>query len=119
MADAAAGQEFPTILGPDAVFKGELSFDKGMRLMERGSEMPFAQRQVVTARNLTGGRWVGFIFGGLNYQIEHHLFPTMPRPNLVRAQEMVRAFCAENQLNYAEAGPIASFRQILLSLQLA
>jgi cytoskeletal protein CcmA (bactofilin family) len=35
MADAAAGQDFPTILGPDAVFKGELSFDKGMRLMGR------------------------------------------------------------------------------------
>ena len=28
-------QEFPTILGPDASFKGELSFDKGMRLMGR------------------------------------------------------------------------------------
>jgi fatty acid desaturase len=92
---------------------------KGMRLMEGGCEMPFAQRQIVTARNLTGGRWVGFIFGGLNYQIEHHLFPTMPRPNLARAQEMVRAFCAENQLGYAEAGPISSFRQIILSLQLA
>src|SRR2546423_8826501 len=35
MADAAAGQDFPTILGPDAVFKGELSFEKGMRLMGR------------------------------------------------------------------------------------
>ena len=28
-------QEFPTILGPDANFKGELTFDKGMRLMGR------------------------------------------------------------------------------------
>jgi hypothetical protein len=43
----------------------------------------------------------------------------MPRPNLAHAQEMVRAFCAENQLGYAEAGPISSFRQIILSLQLA
>jgi cytoskeletal protein CcmA (bactofilin family) len=34
MADAG-GQEFPTILGPDANFKGELSFEKGMRLMGR------------------------------------------------------------------------------------
>jgi cytoskeletal protein CcmA (bactofilin family) len=30
-----ANQEFPTILGPDASFKGELSFEKGMRLMGR------------------------------------------------------------------------------------
>ena len=92
---------------------------KGMPLMERGTEMPFARRQVLTARNLTGGRWVGFVFGGLNYQIEHHLFPTMPRPNLARAQEMVRAFCVENHLGYAEAGPISSFRQIVQGLQLA
>jgi len=32
---ADGGQEFPTILGPDASFKGELSFEKGMRLMGR------------------------------------------------------------------------------------
>ena len=32
MADAG-NQEFPTILGPDARFKGELSFEKGMRVM--------------------------------------------------------------------------------------
>jgi cytoskeletal protein CcmA (bactofilin family) len=33
MADNATNQEYPTVLGPDASFKGELSFEKGMRLM--------------------------------------------------------------------------------------
>ena len=35
MADAGQNQsqEFPTIIGPDASFKGELSFEKGLRLM--------------------------------------------------------------------------------------
>ena len=32
---AEANQEFPTVLGPDAVFKGEMSFEKGMRLQGR------------------------------------------------------------------------------------
>jgi len=32
MADGTQ-QEFPTIIGPDATFKGELTFEKGMRLM--------------------------------------------------------------------------------------
>ena len=27
------GNDFPTIIGPDASFKGELSFEKGLRLM--------------------------------------------------------------------------------------
>ena len=35
MADVTSSQEFPTILGPDANFKGELSFDKGMRVHGR------------------------------------------------------------------------------------
>jgi cytoskeletal protein CcmA (bactofilin family) len=33
MAEATGNNEFPTILGPDAVFKGEMSFEKGLRLM--------------------------------------------------------------------------------------
>jgi fatty acid desaturase len=92
---------------------------KGMPLVERETEMSFARRQVLTARNLSGGRWLGFVFGGLDHQIEHHLFPTMPRPNLARAEERVRAFCTEQQLGYAEARPIASFVQIVRSLQFA
>jgi fatty acid desaturase len=90
---------------------------KGMPLMDSDSPMPFAYRQVVTARNLSGGRCTGFLFGGLNYQIEHHLFPTMPRPNLARAQEMVRAFCRENELGYCEERPIASYRHALHHLR--
>lgn len=92
---------------------------KGMPVLGEGTEMSFARRQITTTRNLSGGRLIGFLFGGLNYQIEHHLFPTMPRPNLARAQAMVRAFCRENHLGYAEARPIASYVQALRSLQMA
>ena len=92
---------------------------KGMPVLEDGTEMSFARRQVITARNLSGGRLTGFLFGGLNYQIEHHLFPTMPRPNLARAQAMVRAFCRENHLGYAEASPVASYVQALQALRVA
>ena len=57
---------------------------KGMPVIECATEMSFAERQVITARNITGGRLISLLLGGLNYQIEHHLFPTMPRPNLPR-----------------------------------
>ncbi len=92
---------------------------KGMPILDRDSEMDFVRRQVITARNVSGGRCAGFVFGGLNYQIEHHLFPTMPRPNLARAQDMVRAFCAENHLGYCEVRPIASYRQAIRELRIA
>jgi fatty acid desaturase len=84
---------------------------KGMPVMENGSGLSFAHRQVTTARNVTGGRWTSFVLGGLNYQIEHHLFPTMPRANLSRAQALVRAYCVHSGLGYCEERPIASLRQ--------
>ena len=92
---------------------------KGMPLIDQGTEMTFARRQVVTARNITGGFWTTLVFGGLNYQIEHHLFPGMPRPNLARAQNLVRAFCAENDLGYCETGPVDSYRRAMRQLRLA
>ncbi len=90
---------------------------KGMPVIEADAEMSFARRQVITARNIAGGRFTDLILGGLNYQIEHHLFPTMPRPNLARAQSIIRAFCIESDLGYCEDSLVGSFRQILRHLR--
>ncbi len=92
---------------------------KGMPLIEEGDETTFARRQVVTARNLTGGWLTSFLFGGLNYQIEHHLFPSMPRPNLARSQALVQSFCSENGLGYCAVSPIASYRQAVRHLRIS
>jgi fatty acid desaturase len=88
-----------------------------MPLLEPGAEMSFAQRQVVTARNIRGGRLMDLLLGGLNYQIEHHLFPNMPRPNLTRAQGIVRDFCLANNFGYREDSLLGSYRQTIRSLQ--
>ena len=53
------------------------------------------------------------MLGGLNYQIEHHLFPSMPRPSLRLAQPMVREFCAETGVPYVECGLVGSYRQAI------
>ncbi len=47
--------------------------------------------------------------GGLNYQIEHHLFPSMPRPNLRKVQPLVRDYCAEHGVPYTEVGLFESY----------
>ena len=57
-----------------------------------------------------------FALGGLNYQIEHHLFPSMPRPSLRRAQPLVAAFCAERGLPYCQATLLGSYAQALRHL---
>jgi fatty acid desaturase len=90
---------------------------KAMPIIEGDAEMSFARRQVTTSRNIAGGSFTNFLLGGLNYQIEHHLFPSMPRPNLARAQDLVRAFCIEGELGYCEDSLVATFRQVIRQLQ--
>jgi fatty acid desaturase len=48
----------------------------------------------------------------LNYQIEHHLFPSMPCPLLKMAQPVVRQYCHEVNISYRESGFIESMREI-------
>ncbi len=90
---------------------------KGMVLLDRDANDAFIRRQVVTSRNITGGRLTTFLLGGLNYQIEHHLFPTMPRSNLAKSQSIVREFCQANKVPYRACNLIDSYRQTLSHLR--
>ena len=92
---------------------------KGMPVIDSATAAGFARRQVVTARNISGGRLTTFLLGGLNYQVEHHLFPSMPRPNLRRVQGLVRDFCTATELSYGEESFVESFRQIIHHLSAA
>ena len=92
---------------------------KGMPVIDSATAAGFARRQVVTARNIRGGRLTTFMLGGLNYQVEHHLFPSMPRPNLRRVQGLVRDFCTATELSYGEESFVESFRQIIQHLSAA
>lgn len=91
---------------------------KGMPVIAGDAELSFVRRQVTTSRNVVGGWTTNFLLGGLNYQIEHHLFPSMPRPNLARAQGIVRPFCLESGLDYCEESFVDSFRHALRPAQL-
>jgi fatty acid desaturase len=89
---------------------------KGMPTLTDTDQLDFLRRQVLTSRNVAGSRLVDLVLGGLNYQIEHHLFPTMPRPNLRSAQPLVRAFCAQHGLPYTEASLFGSYAQAIRHL---
>jgi fatty acid desaturase len=87
-----------------------------MQTVTEGNALDFLRKQVLTSRNVRGGRFVDFALGGLNYQIEHHLFPSMPRPNLRRAQPIVRDFCVEHGISYSQCGMLRSYSQVLRHL---
>src|SRR3954447_8957713 len=76
----------------------------------------YLRKQVLTSRNVTGGWLTDAAMGGLNYQIEHHLFPAMPTPNLRKVQPIVEAYCAEVGVPYEETGLVDSYRQALRHL---
>jgi Fatty acid desaturase len=75
---------------------------KGMPIIEPGAKLDFFTKQVRTSRNVSGGWWATWLMGGLNYQVEHHLFPNMPRPHLSKAREIVRDYCATFDVPYTE-----------------
>ncbi|WP_242909844.1 fatty acid desaturase family protein [Actinomadura terrae] len=86
---------------------------KGMAMPEPGARWGHLRRQVLTSRNVRGGAVTDWFMGGLNYQIEHHLFPSVPRCNLRRVQPLVREHCAVLGLPFAETGLVESYRLAL------
>jgi fatty acid desaturase len=89
---------------------------KGMPPLSAADDADYLRRQVLTSRNVRGHWLTDFALGGLNYQIEHHLFPSMPRGNLRHAQHIVRAFCDDHQVSYLETRVVASYAQALRHL---
>ncbi len=82
---------------------------KGMPIVPATMKLDFLRRQVLMSRNVRGGPVVDFVMGGLNYQIEHHLFPSMPRPNLRLAQPLVREHCQLHGVSYNETTLFESY----------
>jgi fatty acid desaturase len=86
---------------------------KGMPTWAGGTKHSFIERQVLSSCNVDPGRVADYLYCGLNYQIEHHLFPTMPRVNFGRALPIVRQFCKERELPYESLSALGAYRQAL------
>ena len=86
---------------------------KGMLMVGDGHDLDFLRWQVLTSRNVRGGHLTDFFYGGLNYQIEHHLFPTMPRNLLPEAVKIVEPYCKKHGISYHTTGVAEGFWEIL------
>jgi fatty acid desaturase len=103
-----AGLYFALIVAPN---------HKGMPVWAKGAQLSFLEQQVLSSRNVTAHPVWDFLYGGLNYQIEHHLFPTMPRAHYRRARDFIKPFCRAPGLDYEEQDPLASYRMVLAELR--
>jgi fatty acid desaturase len=86
---------------------------KGMAVIPKDARLDFLRRQVLTSRNVRGSRLLDVAMGGLNFQIEHHLFPSMPRPHLRRASRIVAAYCTERGVPYTSVSLLRSYAAVV------
>lgn len=89
---------------------------KGMLTIARDAHVSFLEQQVATSRNVRGGLLTDFMLVGLNYQVEHHLFPACPRNKLKRLAPFVRRVCEEQHLDYSEVSFLRTNRLIVRHL---
>ena len=86
---------------------------KGMPLVPKDAKIDFLQRQVLTSRNITPSWLKDNLMGGLNYQVEHHLFPSMSRSRLKEAQKIIKSYCAELGLPIVEMSWTQSIGEVI------
>jgi fatty acid desaturase len=89
---------------------------KGMPIQMPDDDWDWLTRQVVTSRNIRSSYLTDFLYGGLNYQIEHHLFPTMPRKALRHARPITVEYCREIGLGYYEVSVWRSYVEVITHL---
>lgn len=86
---------------------------KGMPVIAHDARLDFFSKQVRTSRNIRGGWWATWLMGGLNYQIEHHLFPSMSRMHLARARNIVIEYCDKLEVPYTETSLLRSYAIVI------
>ena len=86
---------------------------KGMPLVPANLKLDFLTRQAMMSRNIRGRRWIDTAMGGLNWQVEHHLFPSMPRPHLRRAAPIISGYLRDHDVPYVQVGLFESYGIVL------
>jgi fatty acid desaturase len=86
---------------------------KGMPIQQPDEDWDWLTRQVVTSRNIRSNLLIDFVYGGLNYQIEHHLFPGMPRKNLRHARNVTLRYCQAAGVPYHEVSVARSYAEVV------
>ncbi|CAM9417760.1 unnamed protein product [Choristocarpus tenellus] len=88
----------------------------GMSTYEPDDRPDFWKLQVTTTRNVKSNWFVDWFCGGLQYQVDHHLFPQVPRHNLSKVHQLVESFCKQHNVRYHEATMLEGTREVLLHL---
>lgn len=72
--------------------------------------------QLATSMDIASNVFNEWAHGGLQYQVEHHLFPRLPRQNLKYASKLVKEFAAKHNVPYHCKGYWAANKHVLQAL---
>lgn len=84
----------------------------GMPILNGSEDLSYLKKQVLTSRDVKGNFLLNFISGGLNYQIEHHLFPTLSRKHLPKAKIIIKEFCSEKSIPYKDDSLYTAWKEV-------
>ncbi|KAM5246886.1 fatty acid desaturase 2-like protein FADS2B [Ctenodactylus gundi] len=85
--------------------------------MTREENQDWLSTQVLATCNIEQSFFNDWFTGHLNFQIEHHLFPTMPRHNYHKVAPLVRSLCAKHGLPYVNKPMLKAFGDIVRALK--
>jgi len=84
---------------------------------EQYKEFTWLELQNRTSRNIRGGKFIHWFYGGLNTQVEHHLYPKAARFYLLKAAKITEAFCLKHDITYITATPWETYKEIYYYLK--
>jgi fatty acid desaturase len=84
----------------------------GMPIFAKDDKVSYLEQQTASSRNIKSSPLIDYVFSGLNFQIEHHLFPQIPRYHMYKTQAIVKAYCQKHGLQYHEPGLGTTFREM-------
>ncbi|CAK4081887.1 unnamed protein product [Aphanomyces euteiches] len=89
----------------------------GMAVFDRDEKPDFWKLQVLTTRNVSGSWFIDWFMGGLNYQVDHHLFPMVPRHHLPALNVLVKSLCKQYAVPYHETGFVDGLVEVVAKLK--
>lgn len=83
---------------------------------KESAELEFYRKQVLTGRDVLPTAFANWFTGGLNYQIEHHVFPMLPRHNFHKVKAEVERLCHKHGVRYHSTSFLQGTSEILHQL---
>lgn len=83
---------------------------------DKYKEYSWLELQTSGTRNIKGSFFIHYLFGGLNTQIEHHIFPHASRFQLLKIAKETKKFCQLHNFTYYSTTPFQAYKEIYLYL---